>query len=185
VNSKKIVHRFIEHKTPWFNVVAKDVVSESSSETNRYYMIQPADYVVVLAETPDHRVVFVRQYRPAVEDYTLELPSGHVNPGEEPLATATRELMEETGYRSERVEFLGALAPDTGRLVNRLWCYVAKEATFQNTPVWIRENDVEPLLYPKRDLVNLMASGQLRHAHDLAAIMLAVAKTGWNFKNGS
>jgi ADP-ribose pyrophosphatase len=58
---------------------------------------------VVVALTPDDRVVLVREFRPGVEATLLELPGGVVDAGEEPLEAAHRELLEETGYEAELV----------------------------------------------------------------------------------
>jgi len=56
---------------------------------------------VVLALTPDERVVLVREFRPGVEEVLLELPGGAIDPGEAAAAAAERELLEETGYAGE------------------------------------------------------------------------------------
>ena len=56
------------------------------------------DTAVVLALTPGREVVLVREFRPGVEETLLELPGGAVDDGEDPLAAAGRELLEETGY---------------------------------------------------------------------------------------
>jgi ADP-ribose pyrophosphatase len=56
---------------------------------------------VVLALTPDERVILVREFRPGIEEELLELPGGAVDAGESPPTTAARELLEETGYRGE------------------------------------------------------------------------------------
>ena len=56
---------------------------------------------VVVALTPDERVVLVREFRPGIEEVLLELPGGGIDDGESPAAAAERELLEETGYRGE------------------------------------------------------------------------------------
>ena len=109
--------------TPWFQVVAKSVGEKGTSEP--YYSLKMSDYVSVVAVTDRQEFILVRQYRPAVEKWTLELPSGHVSDGEKPEQTARRELLEETGYQARSLQCLGSLFPDTGRLSNRMWCYFA------------------------------------------------------------
>ncbi len=58
------------------------------------------DTAVVIALTVAREVVLVREFRPGPEEWLLELPGGHVDPGEEPAAAAARELYEETGYEA-------------------------------------------------------------------------------------
>lgn len=64
--------------------------------------------VAVLALTPDGHVVLARQFRPGPSAIVLDLPGGIVDPGEEVLAAAARELLEETGYAAEALEPAGS-----------------------------------------------------------------------------
>jgi ADP-ribose pyrophosphatase len=170
-----VVGREVLIDTEWLQVAAKTVRGMPGSTSDQdYYVVRPRDYVTVVAITPEQQIVLVRQYRPAVERVTLELPAGLVDPGEAPEYTVRRELEEETGYVAERIEHLGTLIPDTGRYENRLWCYVATNvrlATGQPVP----EEGMEPILVDVRKLPELLRSSELDHALHLAALMLAVA----------
>ena len=106
---------------PWFDILERPVEGSPSP----YYVLQTSDYVSVLAATKEGSLLLVRQYRPAVGEETLELPSGHVENGELPEAAARRELRKKRATRPQSFELLGTLAPDTGRLGNKLWCYYA------------------------------------------------------------
>ncbi len=71
----------------------------------------PGGAVIILALTPDDKVLFVEQYRVAIQKHTIEMPAGLVGDladqlDEGALLAASRELEEETGYRCERVEFI-------------------------------------------------------------------------------
>ena len=105
---------------------------------------------------------------------TLELPSGLVDPGDTPEATALKELQEETGYVADRAEHVGTLLPDTGRYENRLWCYVARDARPSPTAS-SPEEGLEPILVDMPELVSLMRSSEFNHALNVAALMLALA----------
>src|ERR1041385_1573711 len=91
--------------TPWFEVLAKTIKPDEPP----YYTLKLPDYASVVAVTEEGRVLIVRQYRPAVDRYTLELPSGIVDPGETPAQSAGRELLEETGYQAGEIEVLGSM----------------------------------------------------------------------------
>ena len=139
-----------------------------------YFALEPSDYVSVVALTQNDELVLVRQYRPAVEERTLELPSGHVDPGETPLAAAARELREETGYVADTIEKIGVIRPDTGRLRNRRWCFFA--TVRPSADVWHKEASLEVFAIPRPIILQSIATGRpmLIHSHCLAAIGLGV-----------
>ena len=71
-----------------------------------YYVIEMPDWTNTVIITKDQKIVLVRQYRHAKGITTLELPGGILELGEEPQASAIREMREETGYVSSEIEFL-------------------------------------------------------------------------------
>lgn len=159
--------------TPWFEVIAKTLNGSDSDAP--YYSLELPDYSVIVAVTPEGEILFVRQYRPAVEQYTLELPSGHIDPGENPEEAARRELLEETGYKASIMEFLGCLMPDAGRLSNRLWCYFTADVTLAN-PHPVLEAGIEVISYTPQNFARLLADGQFDHALHMAPLLLAILK---------
>lgn len=161
------------HRTPWFEVIAKDIRGRESE--GPYYALRMSDYVTVLAVTPDHRVVLVRQYRPAVERQTLELPSGHVEPGESPLECGLRELREETGYIPGRAQSLGRYLSDAGRHENGIWYVLVRDAV-KDASAPPAEEGVQCELVPLRELSGLMSEGKLDHALNLAVFAVALVR---------
>jgi ADP-ribose pyrophosphatase len=156
--------------TPWFEVLGKTMQLGEAP----YYSLRLPDYAAVVALTRDQRVLLVRQYRPAVERYTLELPSGLVDAGETPAEAAGRELLEETGHAAGEIEVLGPLFPDTGRLANRIWCCCATGVL----PVEGRqpEEGIELLAYSLPELWRAVADGRFDSALHAAVLMLAASR---------
>src|ERR1700735_3945287 len=82
----------------WLAVRGDECVTAGGTSIGPYHVVELADWVNVLALTPEGEVVLVREYRHGTAEIMLELPSGTMEAGEDPLATAIRELREETGY---------------------------------------------------------------------------------------
>ena len=79
-------------------------------QATREYVIHPGA-VMVVAELPDGRLVLERQFRYPVQAVMVEFPAGKLDPGEDSLACARRELLEETGYTARQWARAGVLHP--------------------------------------------------------------------------
>ena len=154
------------HENAYVRFVARTVAGADEP----FYLVEAPDYVTVVALTAARELLLVRQPRPALGQVTLELPSGHVDPGEEPPAAAARELLEETGFEpAGELLLTGNLAPDTGRLCNRLWCFLA-------APVAPRTGSVPELQLVRMPLAELGAAlrgSVIVHALNIAALGMA------------
>jgi ADP-ribose pyrophosphatase len=73
----------------------------------------------------DPQILLIRQYRYAAEEYLYEIPAGRLDPGEEPLQCAIRELREETGCTAERVEFMFTMLTTPGFTDERIHVFMA------------------------------------------------------------
>lgn len=94
--------------TDWFNVEMVSYPEIESTKNEPYYRINSPDGIIVLATTDSGSLILVRQFRPALGAYTLEFPSGAIDPGENPEQAARREFSEETGDTCGKMESLGA-----------------------------------------------------------------------------
>lgn len=88
----------------------------------------PGGGVIVIAVTPEDRILFVEQWREAVRSRTIEMPAGLVgdiagDAHESAVAAAEREILEETGYRAGRIEFLMA-GPSSAGMTNEMMSFV-------------------------------------------------------------
>jgi 8-oxo-dGTP pyrophosphatase MutT (NUDIX family) len=170
----QILKKEINLSIPWFEQIEKTVLLPYNNEEQVYYSIKPPDYVTALAHTTENKFIILKQYRPAIEDYTFELPSGHVEEGEDPVRAMIRELKEEAGCNAGSVTLLGELLPDTGRLENRLWPFYIKNLVINELPDPAENEGIEVILVSRDELVRMIHEGKLHHSHDLAVIALAI-----------
>lgn len=111
--------------SPWMRIVEREIAF-GDGRIELYHAIEQADYVGILTVTPDGLFPVVRQYRPALERMTCELPAGMVDRGETPESTCVRELQEETGLIARRVHPLGTRAADPARLGNLIHSFLVE-----------------------------------------------------------
>jgi 8-oxo-dGTP pyrophosphatase MutT (NUDIX family) len=160
----------------WFEQIKKTILLPGNSRCEVFYSIKPTDYVTILAQTKGGKLLIVKQYRPAVEDYIFELPGGHIEKGEKPDQAIIRELKEETNCKAEEVILLGELNPDTGRLENSLWAFFAKDVEVGQFPDPDKNGGIEVYLVSPEVLINMVNEGKFNHALDLSVIALAITQ---------
>jgi ADP-ribose pyrophosphatase len=159
---------------PWYEQIEKTVLLPYESEPQIFYSIKPPDYVTVLAHTTEDKYILLKQFRPVVGDYTVELPSGHKEEGEAPSQAIIRELKEETGCTAGTVILLGETIPDTGRLENRLWAFYMNNVEMNDIPDPAENEGIQVHLVTREELFQMIHEGKLNHALDLSVITLAI-----------
>lgn len=137
-----------------------------ANEPENFYSLHLPDYVCVIAETSDGRIPLVRQYRPAVESFTWEFPSGTREEGETPEQTAHRELIEETGFRATSLELLGTYLTDVGRLDNRQYGF--RTVGLVPVPSHVFEPGIDLRLVTRLELEAMIETGEFNFALHLA-----------------
>ncbi|MFH1853193.1 MAG: NUDIX hydrolase [Candidatus Neomarinimicrobiota bacterium] len=98
------------------------------STSTREYTRHPGA-VALVPILPDGRIVLIRQYRYPVRKVMIELPAGKLDPGEDYLTAAHRELIEEIGYSVGRLTLLGEIDPCVGYSDEHMWICLADELT--------------------------------------------------------
>ncbi len=106
--------------------VRRDTVRlPDGKQATREFVTHPGA-VVMIAELPNGKLLFERQFRYPLDRVFLELPAGKIHPGEDILLTARRELQEETGYVAERWHYLGVIHPCIGYSDERIEIFFAQ-----------------------------------------------------------
>lgn len=127
--------------------------------------------VVVLPLLDDGRVCLIRNYRISVKQTLIELPAGTLEPGEEPIVNAQRELIEETGYRAARLEELHAFYLSPGILDERMHLFLATGLTAGESALEAGE-EIENLLVPWEEALTMAADGRIQDAKSIVGLLL-------------
>lgn len=120
----KILNRKPLYRGRVFGLEREEVVLGTGG-TVRLDVIRHPGASAVLPLTGDQQLVMVRQYRHAVGGFIWEIPAGTLNPGEDPVACAHRELAEETGFSARGMEKIGEITPLPGYSDERVHLFVA------------------------------------------------------------
>jgi len=157
--------------SPWMSVIEREVEFERGAEPALYHAVDQQDYIAIVALTPDGRIPIVRQYRPALERFTWELPAGMVDAGETAAACCARELKEETGLEARAVHALGDYAPCTARLSNRIHTFFVE--TGPHDAGRSIEQGIELRLVTPAEIAGLIRSGEFALQLHVGALLLA------------
>ena len=155
--------------SPWVTIIEREVEFAPGAAAEFYYAVGQQDYIAIVAHTPDGKIPIVRQYRPALERFTWELPAGLVENGEAPAETCKRELLEETGFPALIVHALGNYSPCTARLSNQLHSFFVETGAHAEAA----EAGIEPKLVTAAELAALIRSGEFVLQLHIGAILLA------------
>jgi ADP-ribose pyrophosphatase len=148
--------------------VRRDIVIEPDGlRTTREYVTHPGS-VVVMPVLPGGRVVLIRQYRHATGGYLWEFVAGRIEPGESPLVSARRELLEETGYTARRYRKLLDVFPTPGFLTERMIIFAAEGLT-AGTARPEDDERIETRIFSTRQLEVMIQRGTLRDTKSIAA----------------
>ena len=134
-----------------------------------FFVIENPDWVNIIALTKDEQVVLIEQFRHGVEQTILEIPGGIIDGGEQPLAAAKRELLEETGYSSEKWISLGKSCPNPAIQDNTLYHYLALDAQKNGATKFDEHESVLTKTVAFSEIDNLIGSETITHSLVLAA----------------
>jgi len=160
-------------------VVSKDVQRSPDARLETYYAIEQPSYLSALAMTEEGRILLVRQYRPAIERYSLELPSGLLDRNEDPAAGMARELLEETGYATKTITQIGKTATCSSRINNHTYSFFIVAGT--RASGFVEEAGIAVSSATPRELCELIRSGEFAEQTHLGVIALALAEGLFTF----
>ena len=149
----------------------KDKVTVKNGTSTRE-VIEHNGGAVLAAITDEGRMVMIRQYRRPADKVMFEVPAGKIDPGEDPLVTAGRELKEETGYTAKDIRYLTRFYTSVGYSEEVLYLYLCRDLEAgdtdfdENEAIDIEEWDIQ-------ELHEMVMRGEIDDAKTLIAIEFA------------
>lgn len=173
----KIKESNIIFKGHVFDIKVDKIEYNSGNEGVREVIIHNGG-AVVLPVTNDGKIVFVKQYRYPLDEFIYELPAGKLEVNEDPLACATRELNEETGYKSKKVSYLGKIYTSPGFCSEILYIYLAQELVYGQHNREEGEYGMELHEFTIKEIDQMIRDGKIVDAKTLSGLYFFRNKSG-------
>jgi ADP-ribose pyrophosphatase len=147
-----------------------DRVDLANGRTATREIVEHPGAVCIAALKEDDTIIFVRQFRKPVEEALLELPAGKLEKGENPELCAVRELMEETGYRAGKIEYIFSFYTSPGFSNEIMHLFFASDLT-AGSDNQDEDEMVEAVEIKLDEAVKMALSGEIKDAKTLVGIL--------------
>jgi ADP-ribose pyrophosphatase len=165
-----------------FDAYFEYLINPRNKKEVKIVRLSGPDACNVITITEDGRLLFVRQFRFGTNEYTLEVPGGLMEEGEDQLHSAKRELVEETGYTAPVWKYLSSVPSNPVYLDCYIHHWVAEGAVLTDATKMDDAEDLEIVLLKVEEIVPAMRSGLINHPHTISALM-AYFLTDQNFRH--
>jgi 8-oxo-dGTP pyrophosphatase MutT (NUDIX family) len=156
-----------------FSIREDRKVSPRTGREHDFVVLDCANWVNVIALTPERQMVLVEQFRHGSETVELEIPGGVMDPHEtDPVVTAVRELREETGYEGRAARLLGTIRPNPAIMSNRCHTVLIEDCRLVHPVAFDHGEDIATRLVGAEEAVRLAATGGIEHSLVVVGLFL-------------
>ncbi|MHB8631427.1 MAG: NUDIX hydrolase [Candidatus Limnocylindria bacterium] len=173
-----LAKRILLERPPWFTVGLETVELPDGRVVADFGFIDMLEFAVVVPITVTGETILIRSYKHGTRGIALSLPAGGFHTGEDPLAGAKRELLEETGFEAERWESLGRFVVDSNRGCGAMHAFVARDARKTSEPNSGDLEEQQLILMPFADALAKLRAGDIAQLSTAAALGLAAIALG-------
>ena len=169
--------RYLSRK-PWFTARVDKVELPTGAVIDEYYVLEYPDWVNTIAITKDGRFVFVRQYRYALGKTVNELCAGVCEKGEDPLDSAKRELLEETGFGGGEWEHWMDLSANANTHTNITPCFMARGVERVSGQHLDKGEDIEVVTFSRDEVYRMLQRNEIWQSLMAAPLWKLFAEEG-------
>jgi ADP-ribose pyrophosphatase len=167
-------------KDNWLTMRADTCETPDGKSVSPYYVYEFPDWVMAVALTEDGRFILERQYRHALGVTCIELPGGCVEPSDPSLEAALRrELLEETGYGFQTVEYLARISANPSTNSNWAHLYLATGGKLRQEQRLDPSEEIEVYLYTFEELKQLLRENGIVQSMHVSAFFYAFQRLGY------
>ena len=178
MNWKKLESKYL-FRDNWLTLRADRCERPDGKVIDPYYVYEFPDWVTAVALTKENEIILIRQYRHALGETVIEIPGGCVDDSDQNLEEAcARELMEETGYRFEKMEYLCKTSANPSTNSNLMHIFLATGGEKIAEQKLDEAEDIEILLLSIDQVKQLLRSNQLLQSMHVTALLYGLNKIG-------
>ncbi|MBI2578134.1 MAG: NUDIX domain-containing protein [Candidatus Aenigmarchaeota archaeon] len=167
---KKVIAEREVFKTSIFTIKEIDLKLKNDKKIT-FNLVEKKDSSLIVPITDDGKLILIKEYFAAIDDYQLSLPKGRVDSGN-PLEAANRELQEEIGYKAGELISLGTLIVSPGNTRHKTHVYLARKLAKNKLP-GDEDEEMELTKIPFEHFEKFIDKKQLTEARVIASLYLA------------
>lgn len=160
----KVIDSEYLFRRPWLTARRDIVELPNGTVIPEFYVLEYPDWVNVTAITKEGDFVMIRQYRHGIRQTRYEIVAGVIDPGEDPLTAARRELLEETGYGNGEWEELSVISANPSTTNNMTHCFLATGVEKISTQHLERSEDISVHILTAEEVKKLLLDDEIKQS---------------------